>query len=241
MINLIFFIFLLACAPKIVPLTTLEQHQAFELFDKHIMAIGGTQQLQQRTSFSIKGHIKEISTDKTHEYHLQKRAPNLYYIRINMIGTGIFERGSDGSIFWERTPRGASILEDSVQSKMLPNVDFYHDLNYRKWYSEITARQVVEFGGQACDMLETVTFNGQTEQVFFSQDTGLKAGVVRMVGTEQETIIRYGHYIDKGGLKIPLSTEEKMAEIHRVWVIDQFVWDKADADFSPPPSLQGKR
>jgi hypothetical protein len=238
---IICFCLLISCAPKTIPLTSLEQQQAFELFDRHLLAIGGAQQMKMHQSYSLKGSIKEVSSNKTHEYYLQQRAPNLYYIRINVIGIGIFERGYDGSVFWERTPRGAALLTEEEQNKMLPVVDFYQDLNYKTWYSEIHDRQEVSFAGQVCDMLDVTTYNGKKEQIFFSQETGLRVGIVRMIGTDEEIIIRYGHYLDKEGLKIPVSKEEKMGDIHRVWIIDQFVWDKTDADFNLPPSLQGER
>ena len=239
---LFYFFLLFSCSNKTpLSLSPQEQQQAFELFNRHLMAIGGAQQLQAHQAYSIKGTMRELGSDITHEYHLQQRSPNLYYIRINLVGIGIFERGYDGSTFWERTPRGASVLSEEEQNKLLSVVDFYYDINYRRWYSSIKTHQQAEFAGQICDVVEVVTYNGEKEKIFFAKDTGLKVGVVRFLGTEDETIIRYGHYVEQDGIKIPLSKEEKMKDLHRIWMIDEFIWNKADSDFNPPPSLMSEQ
>jgi len=241
MIRFIFFSFLLltmACsAKKSAPLSVIEQQQAFELFDRHLMAIGGGESLQRQESYSISGTIRELGSSQTHEYQLHQQSPNLYYIRINIRGKGVFERGYNGSVFWERGPNSSRVLTPEEKQNLLPSIDFYADVNYRQWYPVITTRTEAEFAGQPCDLLEVLNHKGEQEQVFFSKETGLKMGIVRFAGTDEETIVRYGHYISYDGIKMASSIEEKRGEIHRVWMIESVQWNAADLDFSPPPSL----
>ena len=237
----LFLVFVASCSPKSPPLSPVEQQQAFDFFAKHLSAIGGAQSLQQRQSLSIMGTVRDVGSEMSHEYHLQRKAPNLYYIRINLSGIGIFERGFDGTTFWERTPRGSSVLSDQEQQQLQPLIDFYHDINFRQWYHTIEQHQQAEFAGQLCDVIDVTNHLGKKERLFFAQDSGLKIGVVRSPETEEETIVRYGHYVDQSGILIPLSTEEKRSDIHRIWMIETFTWEYTDVDFSPPPALQEQR
>ena len=235
------FFFASSCSPKSPPLSPVEQQQAFDFFAKHLSAIGGAQSLQQRQSLSFTGTVRDVGSEVAHEYHLQRKAPNLYYIRINRSGIGIFERGFDGTTFWERTPRGSSLLSAEEQQQLQPLIDFYYDINFRQWYHTIERYQQAEFAGQLCDVVDAINHLGQKERLFFAQESGLKIGVVRSPDTEQETIVRYGHYVDQNGTLIPLSTEEKRSDVHRIWMIETFTWEHTDVDFSPPPALREQR
>ena len=234
-------LFATSCSPKSPPLSPVEQQQAFNFFSKHLSAIGGAQSLQQHHSLSVTGTVRDVGSEVSNEYHLQRRAPNLYYIRINLSGIGIFERGFDGTTFWERTPRGSAILSDEEQQLLQPLIDFYHDVNFRQWYPTIEQHQQAEFAGQRCDVIDAVNHLGNKERLFFAQESGLKIGVVLKPETEEETVVRYGHYVDQDGILIPFSTEEKRNDIHRIWMIETFTWEHTDVDFGPPPALQEQR
>ena len=241
---ILLFSLLISCQPKqieLVPLTEPQQKEAAALFTRHVMAIGGKQALESHSAMIVRGTLEEIGSGKQSTFSIQRKQPNFYYIQINLLEMGIYERGFDGENFWERTPRSARMLPVEEVQLLAPSLDFYFDANWQKWYPKFIYREVGEFGGERCDILTVENHLGKREKIFFSQSTGLKIGQVKNVGENPETIIRFGQYLPKDNVQVPMYIEEKQGELHKLWRITDFTWDRADVDFRPPPILMEDR
>ena len=156
-----------------------------------------------------------------------------------MAGTGVFERGFDGEIFWERTPRESRFLNEEEISTLQATVDFQRWAHHMRWYPKIQAIDTVEFAGETCSVVTATTHLGTQERLMFSQSTGLLMGIEQL--GERNSITRYGQYLIHENIKVPTYWEDKRDGVHRIWKVEQFEWDRNDVDFRPPPSLLEER
>ena len=74
---------------------------------------------------------------------------------------------------------------------------------------------------------------------FFAKQSGLLLGIEK--AGETPSIIRYGQYLHQGDIKMPTYWEEKIGDVHKIWRVEQFEWDRNEVDFRPPPSLLEER
>lgn len=246
MMKILFILFTLifGCGPKKAALTLLtetEQQDARSLFERHIMALGGRAAIESHSALIIRGTLEEMSDGKQNTFSIQRKAPESYYVQINLLEMGIYERGFDGTNFWERTPRSARMLSEEEVQALGPNLDFYFDINWEKWYPKFLYREIGEFGGESCDILTVENHLGKQEKIIFSKASGLKIGQVKNVGEDPETVIRFGQYLLKENVRIPMYIEEKQGDLHKLWRISDFTWDRTDVDFRPPPILMEER
>jgi len=169
---------------------------------------------------------------------LEQHSPNLYYLRITILGTGNMERGHNGEIFWEQTPFNTRVLEADEIAEMAADVDFFAVLNHSTWYPEILQQDSIIFGGETCDRLIVQTSTGRKEALLFSQASNLLIGVIKLnADNSEDAVIRYGQYLDQGAVKIPMYWEEKRGEIHKMWKISTVHWDSSKFNFQPPKTI----
>ena len=187
----------------------------------------------------MRGTMRVVGDERTHNINLQQQAPDKYYIWINLVGEGVFERGNNGDIAWERTPREARQLSEAEKVKSAQTFDFYTELNYEKWVTSVQSVSVEGFADQRCDVLELTNHLGEREKVYFSQLNGRKVGMVKDLGAEQERIIRYGQYLERDGIFTAMSIEEKVGSLRKLWIFDSLEWGKTDADFGTPSFIKG--
>ena len=208
----------ISCNPQqnLQPLSQIEIVEASALFQRHIDAIGGREALEAHSSFIRTGTLEEMGTGKKNSFTIQQKETNHYYIRINLLELGVYERGFDGVNFWERTPRSAKMLNTEELSVLLPSVDFDFALHYKKWYPTILYREKAEFGGELCDILTVENHLGQREKIIFSVASGLKIGHIKNIGQDSEMVIRYGQYVLQDDVKIPLMKEEFQGDLHKL-------------------------
>ena len=227
--------FMTGC-PKSTPpaLTASEIEQARAVFVGHLEAIGATDGIP-HTGLKMTGSMEYFGESSRNNFTLEQQHPNLYYIRISLAGTGVFERGFDGETFWERTPRESRILSKSETLALQPAIDFQRWVNHKKWYPTITNFETLEFAGEICLAVTASTHHGNQERLLFSKNSGLLIGI-EQIG-ETNSITRYGQYLIHDDIKVPTYWEDKRNGVHRIWKVEQFEWDRNDVDFRPPPSL----
>lgn len=238
------FSLLMSCQPKkaeLVLLTEAEQKDATDLFTRHIMATGGRSAFESHHALIIRGTLEEMGNEKQSSFSVQRKQPDFYYIQINLLELGIYERGFDGENFWEKTPRSARMLSEEEVQELSPNLDFYFDVNWSKWYPKILYREEGDFGGEMCDILTVENYLGKQEKLIFSKASGLKIGQIKNIGETPETVIRFGQYLRKENVRVPMYIEEKQGDVHKLWRINDFIWDRVEVDFRPPPILMEEK
>ena len=86
-------------------------------FNRHLMAIGAGPMGLPHTGYKMNGTMEIMGQPGKNVFSMEQKIPNLYYIRISLAGTGVFERAYDGEQFWERTPEA---LGFSVKKRSYP-------------------------------------------------------------------------------------------------------------------------
>lgn len=221
------------------PLSAQEIDLARQHFVRHLMAIGAGPMGLPHTGYKMSGTMEIMGQPGKNVFSMEQKIPNLYYIRISLAGTGVFERAYDGTQFWERTPRGSRFLSDEEVMTLKPTIDFQRWKNHAQWYPTIISVSEVEFGGELCTGVKAITHDGREDTLFFAKQTGLLLGIEK--AGETPSIIRYGQYLHQGAIKMPTYWEEKVGDVHKIWRVEQFEWDRNEVDFRPPPSLLEER
>lgn len=230
----------MACPkPTPVALSESEVVRARSLFTRHLKAIGATAEGIPHTALKMTGSMEYVGESGRNNFTIEQQMPNLYYIRISLAGTGVFERGFDGEHFWERTPRESRFLKEEEIATLQATIDFQRWAHHMQWYPEIHALETVEFAGESCDALTATTQQGTRERLMFSKSTGLLMGMEQL--GETNSITRFGQYLNHDNIKVPTYWEDKREGVHRIWKVEQFEWDRNDVDFRPPPNLLEER
>ena len=227
----------LACTrpPTLTPAQ--QQSELKRIFERHIASIGGEQALRSHTARTMKGTMRVPGAERAHSVNFQQRAPDHYYLWINVIGEGVFERGHTGELAWERTPTKTRKLSEEERQANQHVFDFHSELNYALWVDSVQAVGAEKFGDQLCDVLDITTYLGEKERLFFNQGSGRKVGRVKAPGSEQERVIRYGQYLQRDGVFTAMSVEERIGDLRKIWIYDELEWNKTDADFGTPSFL----
>ena len=233
--SLIWIFFGCARPPTLSPAQ--QQSELKRIFERHIAAIGGEQALRSHTARTMKGTMRVPGAKRAHSVNLQQRAPDHYYLWINVIGEGVFERGHTGELAWERTPRNTRKLSEEERKANRQVFDFHSELNYASWVESVQSVGTEKFGDQLCDVIDITNYLGEKERLFFNQDSGRKVGRVKEPGTNEERIIRFGQYLQRDGVFTAMSVEERIGDLRKIWIYDELLWDNTDADFGTPSFL----
>ena len=82
------------------------------------------------------------SNGLTWGYELYQSAPDKIYIVLNTPKQGVFERGFDGTVGWEKSNRGVRPIEGQELAVMRRYPDLFKDIKLKEQFSRLT------FGGK---------------------------------------------------------------------------------------------
>lgn len=212
---------------------------AEKIMEKSIEAQGGRAAFEKLTSRVSKGSI-EVSMGEQNQkggVTAYAQAPNKRYVEMTF-GEQKVERGTDGDVFWELSPRGASIKEGEEREIQIRRSRFNSLLYWRENYEKVETIGKVDVDGRSCYEVELTPKVGARETVYFDRKTGLP---VKMETSEQTPAGNVAvesfqeDYREVDGVKLPFKTVQKIAVMGQTQTITT-IWQSIKHNEAIPPA-----
>jgi photosynthetic reaction center cytochrome c subunit len=192
-----------ATQPQASPTPRPTPTPADEIVAKYITAIGGpanVDKVQSRTSkvAASNGPGNPINLE------IYQAPPNKFYMRTTL-DQGVFERGFDGQVGWEKSPRGLRQLNSVEVWRMLNSINLFGNLNFKQ-YTRLRTVGRDKVGDRDAYVVVANRSDTDVERLFFDVETGLLLRRITylrtMVGTIPEQF-DFEDYRDVDGVKLP--------------------------------------
>src|ERR1043166_8093336 len=178
---------------------------ADEIIGKYITAIGGQaniDKVQTRTSklTASNGPGNPINLE------VYQAPPNKFYMRTTL-DQGVFERGFDGQVGWEKSPRGVRQLNSVEVWRMQNSINLFGNLNFKQ-YTRLRTVGRDKVGDRDAYVVVANRSDTDVERLFFDVETGLLLRRITylrtMVGIIPEQF-DFEDYRDVDGVKLPFT------------------------------------
>src|ERR1041384_5182917 len=178
---------------------------AEEIINKYITAIGGqanVDKVQSRTSklAASYGRGNPINLD------VYQAPPNKFYMRTTL-EQGVFERGFDGQVGWEKSPRGVRQLNSVEVWRMQNSINLFGNLNFKQ-YTRLRTVGRDKVGDRDAYVVLANRSDTDLERLFFDVETGLLLRRITYLRTMLAIIpeqFDFEDYRDVDGVKLPFT------------------------------------
>jgi hypothetical protein len=225
-----------------------------ELFDKHILAIGGINSIERHQNKIIVGkvrHFEELVEWRFISYHTQD---NRFMIWLQHPQYGVITKGFDGASGWKGVIRKDSSpiyekLEGVELQRLKQQANFIDFEEHSTWYPQIISVEQDDFAGRVVERVQTINAFEERQDVFFDAENHLLLGSLRFEpehssleqedqkgkraknnnqsnGIEYKEIwTRYGHYVQVQDVHIPFSVEYSSDGKNKVVLLEEAYFD----------------
>ena len=143
-------------------------------------------------------------------------APNKAYTVVDLGAAGREERGSDGTVVWEKTTTGGPrVVKDSKELSFWRRAfDMDSDLRLDEYYTSVQTKSVEDVNGKPAYKVVFTPKEGNPETRYYDKDSGLLVKAEQVVPSPMGQIPTMSlptDYRDVGGVKIPHKVEETIA------------------------------
>ncbi|HYV24612.1 MAG TPA: photosynthetic reaction center cytochrome c subunit family protein [Pyrinomonadaceae bacterium] len=178
---------------------------AEEIVGKYVTAIGGQaniDKVQSRTSklTASNGPGNPINLE------VYQAPPGKFYMRTTL-DQGVFERGFDGQVGWEKSPRGVRQLNSVEVWRMQNSIDLFGNLNFKQ-YTRLRTLGRDKVGDRDAYVILATRSQTDSERLFFDVETGLLLRRITYLRTIVGTIpeqFDFEDYREVDGVKLPFT------------------------------------
>jgi hypothetical protein len=211
-----------------------------QILARYVQAEGGRAAWQKLTSRVSKGAIEVPSMGLSGTVEIHEKAPNRL-LGIITIGDNSFRQGFDGKVGWTNDPQNG--LREQTGEELAEtsrDADFYHPLDLRKLYTNLTVQGEEKIGERAAYLVEaTPPEGGDPDKIYFDTQTALPIRVVSQhhgADGASELVEDFEDFRDVDGVKLPFTLRQTtggttltitLSEIHHNVPIE-------DAEFTKP-------
>jgi len=180
---------------------------AEQVLDKYSQALGGPAAIEKLNSRVMKG---TITTQAGVElgYELSQSGPDLVLAVINTPQAGVFERGFNGKVGWEKSDHGIRELTNEELGYLRRYPDLFKDIKLKDQFSRISVAGKTKINSRDAYVLRATTAAGKREQLFFDVETGLlvrrATNMTTLVGNIPEQV-DFEDYREVDGMKLPFT------------------------------------
>jgi len=180
---------------------------ADQILEKYYQAIGGSAAIDKLKSRVMKGTLVANNGNEL-GYELDQSGPDSVLAILTTPQAGLFERGFDGTIGWEKSSRGIRDLSAEEIGYLRRYPALYTDIKLKEQFSRISFGGKPKIDGRDVYALRATTTGGKREQLFFDVETGLlvrrTTSTTTLIGTIPEQV-DFSDYRDVDGLKLPFT------------------------------------
>lgn len=203
--------------PAATPTPTPAPPTGDQILAKYIAALGGQAAIDKMKTLVMKGTYVGFNGTSL-PYEVDLAAPDKFYINATT-PQGTTERGFDGKIGWERSPRRVgetsqtttivvSELGNPVLDDLKSTFLFFHNIKLKEQFTRLRGGRKDKIGDRDVIVVNATTANNRREQLFFDAETGLLLRRISYMETPIGVIpnqIDFEDYRDVDGVKVPFT------------------------------------
>lgn len=183
------------------------------IYNNYIAAIGGKANVDKIKSRSAKGSVAQPNGSVT--FDISQAAPDKFHITATT-PTGAFQRGSNGSVGWEKGPQGVRALAPGEVAQLQNSIGLLRHIRLREQFTSIRARGIQLIGDRPTYLVIGTTADNRQERLFFDTSTGLLLRRISYMATLLGLIpeqIDFEDYRDVDGVKFPFTIRVSSIEV----------------------------
>ena len=219
-------------------------HTAEQILDRFVEATGGIKAYEKLQNRVVKGALEIPAAGITLEVAAYSARPNKFYSKAESPAIGSFERGTDGTIYWENsTMQGARLLEGAELADALRDAKFEGMAYWRTLYDTVTFAGVDTVAGSPADKVVLKAKEGKPRTYFFDQKSGLLVKSVAVVQSQMGDIAVESFpsdYRKMGDMLMSYKTSMKIMGQERTMTIVSVEYNAAipDSVFAIPAAVK---
>jgi hypothetical protein len=194
-----------AAQPQASPTPRPTPTPADEIIGKYINAIGGQANVDKIKSRTFKA-VASNGPGNPITLDIEQAPPNKFHMRTTL-EQGTFERGFDGQVGWEKSPRGVRQLGPTEVWRMANSIALWGNLNFKQ-YTRLRTQGRDKVGDRDAYVILANRSDTDVERLFFDVETGLLLRRITylrtMVGIIPEQF-DFEDYRDVDGVKLPFT------------------------------------
>ncbi len=160
-----------------------------KILDKYIEATGGVKAYDKLRNSVTKMTLDIPAVGVKLDVTVYSARPNKFYSIATSPAIGSSERGTDGTVYWEKsTMQGSRILEGDELAEFKLDAVFERMAYWRSVYDKAECTGVDTVAGKPCYKVVLTDKNGKAQTLSFDQKSNLLAKVVYSVPTQMGTI-----------------------------------------------------
>ena len=186
---------------------------ADEIFSKYIAAIGGPPNVAKIKSRTLKGSAAQANG--TVAFEIWQAAPDKFYI-VATTPTGPFERGFNGTVGWEKGPRGVRQLGGAEVAQLQNSIGLLRHINLKEQFTSTRVRPGETINDRPTYMVIGTTADKGQERLYFEAETGLLLRRISYMQTPLGLIpeqIDFEDYRDVDGVKLPFTVRISSVDV----------------------------
>jgi hypothetical protein len=151
----------------------------------------------------LKGSV--VQPNGTVAFESVQATPDKFYISAST-PNGAFERGYNGTVGWEKGPRGVRELNAVEIAQLQSSLGLLRHINLKQQFTSTRVRPAQKIGDRPVVMVIGTTRDNAQERLYFDAETGL---LLRRISYMQTMIgliptqIDFEDYRDVDGVKLP--------------------------------------
>ena len=175
-----------------------------EIINKYITAIGGQANVDKVKSRTFKA-VAQNGPGNPITLDIEQAPPNKFHMRTTL-EQGTFERGFDGQVGWEKSPRGLRQLDRIEVWRMGNSITLWGNLRLKEQYTRLRTIGRDKVGDRDAYVILANRSDTDVERLFFDVETGLLLRRITYLRTIVGTIpeqFDFEDYREVDGVKLP--------------------------------------
>lgn len=177
-----------------------------QVLDKYVEAIGGRSTLMKSTSRITKS-LRVGADGVLVPEEVYQKAPNKLLI-VTRYPDLVLRKGFDGTKGWARDGKGESMISEQDLAELERDAEFYKDIDLKRLYAQMSITGKEKIGDQQAYVIETKSYNGSSERLYFDVQTGLlirRYKEFKIAIGSFPTQTDYQDYKEVDGIKLPFT------------------------------------